>query len=313
VTQTKRKLSDFSPLLSMLAIYLVVQVVSVFLSKPILNSGTQVFSDPNQVSNSFSYVGYVLIGTLGLLIAMKLGFNLLIRVVISFSIVFSFFFVFTATLSYVPFLSENMCNVIGSILAIALALVLYKYPEWYVVNTAGILASIAFSVLLGVSFNIVPAIVLLIILAVYDAISVYKTKHMVTLAKNAMALKLPLMFVIPKNKNYSFLAEPEKPSGITEQVEPSIGEEELQPITQEKHVFFLGLGDVAEPTLLVVSANVFVQNIYPVVGAMIGTLVGCTALYFVAMKGKPQAGLPFLNTGVILGFFVGLLLGGVWF
>ena len=123
------------------------------------------------------------------------------------------------------------------------------------------------------------------------------------------------MFIIPKNKNYSFLADDviTKPSSITEQITPTIGEADLQPITQEKHVFFLGLGDVAEPTLLVVSANVFVNNIYPVIGAMIGTLVGCTFLYFVAMKGKPQAGLPFLNAGVIIGFFIGLLLAGIWF
>jgi presenilin-like A22 family membrane protease len=28
------------------------------------------------------------------------------------------------------------------------------------------------------------------------------------------------------------------------------------------------------------------------------------------MKGKPQAGLPFLNTGAILGFFAGVLISG---
>ena len=315
MSQQTRKLNDFSPLLSMLAIFLVVQIISVFLSTPIASSGTQVFQNPDSVSNSFSYIGFVLLGTLGLLVAMKLGFNLLIRVVIGFAVVFSFYFVFTALLSYIPFLSITEYNAIGSIMAVALALVLYKYPEWYIVDIAGILASVSFSVLLGVSFNIVPALVLLVILAVYDAISVYKTKHMVTLAKNAMALKLPLMFIIPKNKNYSFLADDviTKPSSITEQITPTIGEADLQPITQEKHVFFLGLGDVAEPTLLVVSANVFVNNIYPVIGAMIGTLVGCTFLYFVAMKGKPQAGLPFLNAGVIIGFFIGLLLAGIWF
>lgn len=315
MTQQTRKLSDLSPLISMLAIFLVVQVISVFLSTPVANSGTLVFDNPDSVSNSFSYIGYVLIGTLGLLIAMKLGFHLLIRLVIGFSIIFSFYFVFTATLSFLPFLSVTTANVVGSIMAVALALILYKYPEWYIVNIAGIIASVAFSVLLGVSFGIVPALVLLVILAVYDAISVYKTKHMLTLAKNAMELKLPLMFIIPKNRNYSFLAESEtsKPSSITEQTTPTISKEDLQPITQEKHVFFLGLGDVAEPTLLVVSAHVFVNSIYPVIGAMIGTLVGCTVLYFVAMKGKPQAGLPFLNAGVILGFFIGLFVGGVWF
>jgi presenilin-like A22 family membrane protease len=43
---------------------------------------------------------------------------------------------------------------------------------------------------------------------------------------------------------------------------------------------------------------------------MLGTLAGYAVLYTFVMKGKPQAGLPFLNSGVILGFFIGVLLSG---
>ena len=51
----------------------------------------------------------------------------------------------------------------------------------------------------GVSLGTVPVILLLVILAVYDAISVYKTKHMITLAEGVIDLKTPILFVIPKN------------------------------------------------------------------------------------------------------------------
>jgi presenilin-like A22 family membrane protease len=37
---------------------------------------------------------------------------------------------------------------------------------------------------------------------------------------------------------------------------------------------------------------------------MLGTLLGFTALMAVALKGKPQAGLPFLCTGAILGYLL---------
>lgn len=76
----------------------------------------------------------------------------------------------------------------------------------------------------------------------------------------------------------------------------------------------MGLGDAVMPTMLVVSANVFMNSdgwiSYPVLGAMLGTLAGFAVLFILVMKGKPQAGLPFLNSGVILGFFAGVLLSG---
>jgi presenilin-like A22 family membrane protease len=138
-------------------------------------------------------------------------------------------------------------------------------------------------------------IVLLVLLAIYDAISVYKTKHMITMAEGMMDLKLPILFVIPKHSHYSFLHESFKAG-------------------EKREAFFMGLGDAVMPTLLVVSANVFMKSnggiSYPVLGAMLGTLAGYAVLFTLVMKGKPHAGLPFLNSGVILGFLIGVLLSG---
>ena len=50
-------------------------------------------------------------------------------------------------------------------------------------------------------------LVLLIGMATYDAISVYKTKHMIDLADTLIDLKLPILFVIPKTLNYSLVKE----------------------------------------------------------------------------------------------------------
>lgn len=41
---------------------------------------------------------------------------------------------------------------------------------------------------------------------------------------------------------------------------------------------------------------------------MIGTLVGFAVLMSVVIKGKPQAGLPYLCSGAILGYLVSSLL-----
>jgi presenilin-like A22 family membrane protease len=111
-----------------------------------------------------------------------------------------------------------------------------------------------------------------------------------------MDLKLPILFVIPRKRGYSFIKDNLKAEG-------------------EREAYFMGLGDAIMPTVLVVSANVFTEYtgvLSPAAtGAMIGTLIGFFALMALVMKGKPQAGLPFLNTGAIVGFFVGALIAGM--
>ena len=66
------------------------------------------------------------------------------------------------------------------------------------------------------------------------------------------------------------------------------------------------------PSMLVVSANVFLQGWrfgglvnLPALGAIIGSLAGMGVLLWFVMSGKPQAGLPPLNGGTILGFLAG--------
>jgi presenilin-like A22 family membrane protease len=143
-------------------------------------------------------------------------------------------------------------------------------------------------------------LILLVVLAVYDAISVYKTKHMVTLAEGVIDIKAPLLFVVPKRGGYSFRKE--------------------QMLSSEngRGAFFLGLGDAIIPTVLVISANWSLQAPVllglglnaPALGAMLGTYIGFAAL-MTTSRDKPQAGLPFLNGGTVLGFLAGCVLSGV--
>ena len=65
------------------------------------------------------------------------------------------------------------------------------------------------------------------------------------------------------------------------------------------------------PSILVVSANVFLATAgigfvnLPALGAMIGSVIGLSFLLTIVRKGKPQAGLPLINGGAILGFLAG--------
>ena len=78
------------------------------------------------------------------------------------------------------------------------------------------------------------------------------------------------------------------------------------------------MGDMIMPSILVVSANVFLQGWrlggminLPALGAIVGSLAGLVVLLYFVMSGKPQAGLPPLNGGTILGIPGGMGADGV--
>lgn len=293
MSSSEKSIKDYLPILSMGGLILIVQILALFLSMPMKANEMQAFEDPTQVSNSIYYVIMILVFTLFVLLAFKKNMKWVISLFIYLAIITTLYYVFFALFTLFPALS-GFEAVASFVLSAGITVLLYKYPEWYIVDIAGICIAAGVSALIGISLSVIPVIILLLLLAIYDAISVYKTKHMITMAEGIMDLKLPILFVIPKNLNYSFLQEDFK-SG------------------EKREAFFMGLGDAVMPTLLVVSANVFMISkgiSYPVIGAILGTLAGHIILSILVMSGKPQAGLPFLNSGVILGFFIGVLLSG---
>src|SRR3972149_6064775 len=75
---------------------------------------------------------------------------------------------------------------------------------------------------------------------------------------------------------------------------------------EEREASFMGLGDVVFPGILVVSAfhNLSSNGLIVALSVMLGTLLGFTVLAASLIKGRPQAGLPYLCSGAILGYVV---------
>lgn len=274
------------PMLWMLVLIIAVQVLSLGMMPALSASEVRVFEDPSATSNAILYIVLVLIFTGFLLLATKLGWSWLISGTIQLCLFLSVFYVLGV---YLPW-------ILAFSISLALMLAMVYYPEWYLVDSLGILVSAGVSVLFGISMETLPVVVLLSILAVYDAISVYKTKHMVMLAESVIKIRAPLLFVIPKSRSYSFRSQG----------------------ADKREAYFLGLGDAIMPSVLVVSANwslpvgheVFGVSL-PAIGAMLGTYLGFMVLATTSSE-RPQAGLPFLNGGAVIGFLAGCMLSGVW-
>jgi presenilin-like A22 family membrane protease len=288
------------PFLVMPLLLLAVEIGSILISLPVQAAGITAFEDPTSLANPFIFIVILLVFTGFLLLLIKYGKKKWIAAIIALSIFLTFVYIFTA-LVYVVTTDPNLSTFLILTLSILATALLYKYPEWYVIDGLGILIAAGVAAIFGSSLEYYLVVILLVLLAVYDAISVYKTKHMITLAEGVIDLKTPILFVIPKRRNYSFIRD-----GIGKLDDGG-----------ERAAFIIGMGDMIMPSILVVSANVFLKgwrflgiiNI-PALGAIIGSLAGLSVLLYFVSSGKPQAGLPPLNGGTILGFFLGWALVG---
>ena len=205
-------------------------------------------------------------------------------------------------------------TLLGLVLTGLLLMLLVVHSEWYVVNTTGVLLGAGVSVMLGVTFVPTLAILFMILAAVYDFWAVYKSKHMLDLADAMVGLRLPILLVAPQDSDYSLIEETERAKRPAPSPPPQ-GVKVKRRKKKNSEALFMGLGDIIFPGMLVLSAMQWLDPSAAFEVAMFtlaGALMGYLALMTYVARGKAQAGLPLLNGGAILGFFIGgmLFLGG---
>lgn len=298
----KKTFKDYIPFFAMWVMMIAVQALALTMA-PIMNSaGYTAFEDPDAFENTIYFLAILLLFTAAMLLLIKYKGKKILSWIIAASIFLVLVYIFAAIFALVC--DAKLLTDIAAILIAVLAVVLlYKYPEWYVIDILGTVICAGTAAIFGISFEIMPVILLLVLLAVYDAISVYKTKHMLTLAESIISTKAPILVVVPKKMNYSYIKE-----GL-----------EIKKDRTERGAFMMGMGDLIMPSILVVSAYIFVDAPaiafgvgMPVLTAIIGSLCGLAVLLYFVAKGNAQAGLPTLNGGVIIGFLVGCALSGSW-
>jgi presenilin-like A22 family membrane protease len=271
-------------------LFVFIHGLALLIMKPYEALGMVVFENPDDPSNIIFFFLILIVFTVVILLIAKFWKKQAIRGIILVSTGYTIFYVIYPLLS---FALGGWALLSSLVIAFILLLTLVKHPEWYIIDISGIILGAGIIATLGISLNIPLTISLLLILAIYDAISVYKTKHMVDLADIIIDLKLPVLLIIPKTLKYSIIKETK---GLKEKLEDE----------EERSAFFIGLGDVIFPGLLVTSTfhNLSSNSLLVALSVMIGTLFGFTLLMARVLKGKPQAGLPYLCSGAIIGYIV---------
>ncbi len=249
-------------------IFLIASLLAIAATPTYDKAGMVVFENPADVTNSILYFGLILGFTAFILLAVKYK-KLLTGVV---------YFLTFVTIYYVllPFIG---------LLAIAAALLivvtLALKPNWIVMNIAALLLAAGIAAIFGISLEPLPASVLLAILAVYDMVAVYKTRHMISLAESVVEIKAPMLFVIPRKDGNAYM----------------------------------GVGDVVVPNILVVSVQKFVEAPkflfikIPALATLVGSVMGLIVLLIlVERRSGAHPGLPFVNFGAIAGFLLSVMI-----
>ena len=283
-------INDVFPVVLMGGLFIVIQGLALLVVGPFNAAGMRAFENVNDPMNLVIIFSIMLGITAVILLIAKFWKKKLIQVIILGAVGYTAAYVFYPLFALV--VTDLLSAILSITVAVILVITLFKYPEWYVIDICGVIIGAGAIAIFGISLGIFLVVLLLIGLAIYDAISVYKTKHMIDLADTVMDLKLPVLLVVPKIRHYSLIRETKS---LKEKLEEG----------EERDAFFMGLGDVVMPGILVAAVyHSHDGGLLIALSVMIGTLIGFVVLMSFVMKGKPQAGLPCLCGGAILGYVV---------
>ena len=201
---------------------------------------------------------------------------------------FKFLFVATSFLGGTMLLSSFLGDLFSLSLMLMLIFWWLKNPSVFNQNFLMILGIAGVGASFGLNLKPYMVIVLLIAFSIYDWISVYKTKHMVKMAREMMDSRAPLAFVIPS-----------RASGFAEN---------LKQTQLGGNFLVLGGGDVAFP--LILCASLTSRGMLPPLLVAVFSLGGLFFTFYLLSRQKirhPLPALPPIAFFAIIGYLLSFL------
>ncbi|KYK25218.1 hypothetical protein AYK26_06385 [Euryarchaeota archaeon SM23-78] len=204
-------------------------------------------------------------------------------------------------------------NYIALGLALALAILKVAKPNIFIHNITELLMYAGIAVFLVPLLNIMWAAILLIAISIYDFIAVFKSKHMVKMAKFQTKSKVFAGLFIPYTpKTQSIGSEARKiaePSKSLKKMSRTIKK------VQRKNAI-LGGGDIAFPLIFtgVVMESFVLQGfsktfaLYQSLIITLTTTIALALLFILAKKDKFYPAMPFISAGCFFGYALVVLL-----
>ncbi len=202
-------------------------------------------------------------------------------------------------------LGAFMPKIAAIILAFPLAFWKIFKPNFWIHNLTELFIYAGLAVIFVPVFNLRSIIILLILIAVYDAYAVWKSKHMITLAKSQAEAKIFAGFFIP------YIAKSKKSKveiGKSKQTLSSLVSVKKVPRGAELRTAILGGGDIGFPLLF--AGVVFKElGMWPSLIIPFFAAAGLAMLLWKGNEKKFYPAMPFIGAGCLLGLLVVWLLG----
>ncbi len=314
-----------------LIMFMIVQFFGLFLATQYFSGLTYAQATSTQVitnvTSGFIYVGYIVVAAAVLLFLLKVYKGDKLFIILEAVLVFiTSYFVFLVLTSILPFAEATLFVAWGTPItpgllisigaAIALIVAKNKYPRLR--NTTAIIASVGVGFILGIAFGFFVAIIVMMVLALYDFIAVFITKHMVTMARAFSARNIAFLIgvneveAIPKsNFSSSEITTIEKEKNEINKIPilSKLYKENMLPAVARME---LGNGDLAIPLMVSVAAYKvslnFVLSFFVTFGAILGLFI--TSLILRKYK-RPLPAIPPLLMGIAIGLITYILLFAV--
>lgn len=270
-------------LLSMIGLFMLAQVLGIFTGLIILSDIDSnpyveelvITTNAEEPGNAVFFILYILFGAAVMILLIRLfKTHPIVFILMEFGLIStSSSIVFYAVLRLL--LGYELSTIAAIVMGLLFAGVKLVRPS--LKNAAAVLATAGVGVIFGISLGLLPLIIFLIFLSIYDFVSVFTTKHMVELANFVM--KRDLAFTVTAR------APPVK-------------------MGQKERRIDLGTGDMIAPIMLEVSALSYnpVATVFVFAGAV------ASLWLFLTLVWRKKMILPALPP-IVLGMTVALLLG----
>lgn len=192
------------------------------------------------------------------------------------------------------------------LLALILSFLKTVKPNVFIHNLTEPLVYAGIAALLIPVFNIPSALILLLLISVYDYLAVNKIKHMVTLAKFQTSQNNFAGIMIPYAKNRILIKQSKVKVNYTGKKGSKVSKPQRRIKNKGYSTAILGGGDIALPLLFAGT----VLKYYALTQAFIVVLTATIALAYLLYTSKEKKfypAMPFLTIGCLVGYLIVLL------
>src|SRR3989338_2674036 len=181
-------------------IFLITQAIGLWTANFLIQENiktTIVTDNPDDAENGVALIIWIIFTSAVLIVLIKFAPDWLLGIILK---IFESMAIFGTTI--IVLLPTRVLDEI--ILGIATLLVIVRIifsKNIWLRNISSTIAAAGAGALIGVSLGIFPVLLFIVLLSVYDYIAVFKTKHMVTLAKGVTKKNLSFTYALPTKEH----------------------------------------------------------------------------------------------------------------